>query len=68
MRIIHVLEFTASCDTESVELVVKNAEVVPEFPSVTAIALVSLAAAVATDRLRHKSQQLSRYCLLAFKS
>ncbi len=47
-------EFTASCNTESVELAVEAVQVVPEFPAIAAIAAASLATVVAVNRFRHK--------------
>jgi hypothetical protein len=46
-------EFTASCNTESVELAMEEVQVVPEFPAAI-IAAGSLAAALAIGRFRNK--------------
>jgi hypothetical protein len=46
-------EFTASCNTESVELAMEEVQVVPEFPAAI-MAAGSLAAALAIGRFRNK--------------
>jgi hypothetical protein len=46
--------FTASCNAESVELAIKEVQVVPEFPAIAAVSGASLAAVLATNRFRNK--------------
>jgi hypothetical protein len=46
--------FTTNCNAESVELVVEEVQIVPEFPAVAAIATTSLVAALVVSNFRHK--------------